>query len=154
MALYVERSISCDSTDIHSNISLLILKRSGHQTTPGGACPLVLFLCLWTCCSIAPSLFSCAQSWCMSHLPIQKESINYPYLARETDTILARGPIIWTGNSRYFSSDVCRHRVRAVKEVDLRSTGLRPRRFESCRCRSYCLLLRGITLLDLASPTS
>ena len=32
---------------------------------------------------------------------------------------------------------VFRHLVREVKEADSKSAGLRPRRFESCRCRYF-----------------
>ena len=36
---------------------------------------------------------------------------------------------------------VVRHRVRVVKEIDLKSIGLCPRRFEPCRCRFIYLIL-------------
>lgn len=32
-----------------------------------------------------------------------------------------------------------RQRVRVVKELDLKSNGLRPHRFEPCRCRLFLL---------------
>ena len=33
--------------------------------------------------------------------------------------------------------------VRVVKEVDLKSTGLCPRMFESCSCRLFCMFVLG-----------
>ena len=37
------------------------------------------------------------------------------------------------------SFQITTHRVRVVKEVDSKSTGLRPRRFESCRCGRFLI---------------
>ena len=43
------------------------------------------------------------------------------------------------------------HRVRAVKEVDSKSTGLCPRRFESCRCGFLFSRTRKFPLLLLTT---
>ena len=54
-----------------------------------------------------------------------------------------------------------RHRVRVVKEVDLKSTGLCPRKFESCRCRFPAFLFAALSIRNcspwsplLIAPTS
>ena len=41
-----------------------------------------------------------------------------------------------------------RQLVRVVKEVDLKSTGLRPRRFESCSCRLIVCEWVGYVVLE------